>query len=567
MGFFDKVKNFVGGHGVTVHITELEGVAPESVTLHHARQVLTGKFEVHTTNEVTILNHGYRLTAIFKDEGISKSAIVAQGKNDREYVSANEVINDSFELSEIDFADAMRRLDVAPDAALNDPRVQIELSVWADVKGTPMDANTTASIPIVDVEPQVQAAPVGREWDWKTQIDEMMAALEESESTLVRVAEIGEPVSQAEIDAVHAEIGYELDSRFLDFFRAANGIRLIWVTSYFDPVDDPVAHYHSQVEFNSSGRINVPPLRELFQQPGYLFGPDYCKPKEYTEKCLGGWDTHALRTSLRNIDDFEQTDGDSSYNLLGLVESARYPDPPVIYTNDYAAALSDAPPMLARDYLAFVIATLGRPQERNQRLQSRGYSDNHELFVPQPGWLDALPDPATILAVMHDEVSLEENQAAMASIEQVATQSGVPVSETPYASYNEAPPGPPRVASEDPLEGMRVTGTRPEWADYLQGLEGQLTMPMYDESHYTTKELVADEAALRDLIGQPVKVASKYGTNVGCLIKVEDGGGTLFSAGDGYMGTSGFQIEGAEVGRAWYVSAATTRRLEAQQPV
>lgn len=553
MGFFDKVKNFVGGHGVTVQITELEGGAPENVNLYTSRNVLRGKFEVHTTKEVTILNHGFRLTAYFRDEGVSKSAIVAEGKNDGEYVSADEVTEDSFELTEIDLADAMRRLDVAADAAANDPRIELELMVWADVKGTPMDANAKQTVPVVDGEPEVQAAPLQRSWDWKERIDEMMAALEESESTLVRVAEIGEPVSQAEIDEVHAEIGYELDPRFLDFFRAANGIRLIWVTSYFDHVDDPVAHYHAQVEMNTCGRINVPPLRELFEQPGYLFGPDYCKPKEYSEPCLGGWDTHALRSALRNIDDFEQTDGDSSYNLPGLVASERYPDPPILHTNDYAAALSDAHPMLARDYLAFVIATLGRPQERYQRLQSLGYGGNHELFVPQPGWLDALPDPATILAVMHDEVSLEENRAATASLEQVATQTGIPVAQTAYASYNEAPPRPPRVASEDPLEGMRVADPAPEWSDYIEGMQDPLTMPLYDESHYTIKEPVTDPASLSALIGQPVKAITKYGTDVGCLIKVEDGTGTLFSAGDGFMGTSGFPIEGAEVGRAWYL--------------
>lgn len=556
MGFFDNVKNFVGGHGVTVKITDIEDSVPEDANLYFLSTELMGEFEVHITKQATILSHDFRLTAYFKDEGVSKSVIVADGKNKTEYETEDEVIVDSFILTGIDLADAMRRLELDADAAVNDPRISFELQVWADVKGTPIDASAKAPITVVDVEPVVEsapAAPVARAWDWKARIDEMMAALEASESTLVRVAEVGEPVSQSEIDEVHATLGYELDPRFLDFFRAANGIRLIWVTSYFDAVDDSISHYHSQVDMNTCGRINVPPLRELFEQPDYLYGWDMYEPKQYTERCLGGWDAFALRSALRNIDDFEHRVDDSSFNLLGLVASERYPDPPVIYTNDYVAALSDAYPMLARDYLAFVIATLGRPQERYQRLKSRGAGGNHELFIPQPGWLDALPTPAMILAVMHDEVSLEENNAATASLEAVATQDGVPVAETPYASYNEAPVGPPRVVSEDPLEGMRVADITPEWNDYLRGMEGQLTMPLYDESHYIIKTPLTDAASLRELIGQPVKVVSKYGTDIGCLIKVEDDGGTLFSAGDGYMGTSGFGIDGSEIGRAWYL--------------
>jgi hypothetical protein len=101
---------------------------------------------------------------------------------------------------------------------------------------------------------------------------------------------------------------------------------------------------------------------------------------------------------------------------------------------------------------------------------------------------------------------------------------------------------------------MRVADPDPDWANYLQGLDTQLIMPLYDESHYTIKEPVSNEAALAQLIGQPVKAKTQYGTEIGCLIKVENGAGTLFNAGQGYMGTSGFQIDGSEIGRAWYLS-------------
>ena len=83
-------------------------------------------------------------------------------------------------------------------------------------------------------------------WNWKERIDAMLAAIEASKSTTLRQCEVGAPATDAEIAEVHEAIGFELDSRFLDFFRAANGLRLIWVTEYFDKHDDPAAHFQSR---------------------------------------------------------------------------------------------------------------------------------------------------------------------------------------------------------------------------------------------------------------------------------------------------------------------------------
>ncbi len=394
-------------------------------------------------------------------------------------------------------------------------------------------------------------------WNWKERIDAMLAAIDASESTEFRQREVGAPATDAEIAEVHEAIGFELDPKFLGFFRAANGLRVIWVTSYFDKHEDPAAHFHSQTEMHVAGRINVPSLRELFiDGPGYLFGPDFCGPKEYSERCLGGWDQHALRTALRNIDDFDQRPNDSSYYLLGLVQSERYPDPPILMTNDYAAALSDNHPMLASDYLAFVIATMGRSHSRMERFKSRGAGGNHELFVAPEGWLDEAPTADKILGIVHDELPLAENQAINATLQHIATCPGVPVAETPYASYNEAPPAAPKTVSTDPNAGMRVATPEADWAEYLGDYKGDVTLPLYDETHYVIQEPVTDADALKALLGQPVKAESKFMNSVGCLVAVEpDGTGTLLNAGDGYFGTSSFSLDDASaVGRAWYVS-------------
>lgn len=198
---------------------------------------------------------------------------------------------------------------------------------------------------------------------------------------------------------------------------------------------------------------------------------------------------------------------------------------------------------------------MGRPHSRMDRMKSRGFGGNHDLFIPPDGWLDGAPSAAQILSIVHDEVSLEENEAINAALKQLATCAGQPVSESAYASYNQPPPGPPKQMSSDPTGGMRVVAAQPDWADYLGAFEGELTMPLYDETHYAIKEPVTNADTLKALLGQPVKAETQFGDSVGCLIAVEpDGTGTLFNAGDGYMGTSTFALSDAKsVGRAWYL--------------
>lgn len=152
-------------------------------------------------------------------------------------------------------------------------------------------------------------------------------------------------------------------------------------------------------------------------------------------ECLGGWDEHALRIALRDIDDYLQLPDDSSFFLPGLVASPRYPDPPLIMTSDYVACLDDRQPMLAREYLAMIVATLGQPGAR-ERMKNRGAGGNHELFVAPAGWLDDAPSAAQILATVHDQVSLEENQAIRAKLAAIVEGEGAPLSQTPYAHYN-----------------------------------------------------------------------------------------------------------------------------------
>ena len=82
MGFFDKIKNLVGGHGVSVFITEIEGKAPSETEFALLDSVLKGRIEVHATKEVEILSHGFKLIAILEDEGLYRTADIAEEINE-----------------------------------------------------------------------------------------------------------------------------------------------------------------------------------------------------------------------------------------------------------------------------------------------------------------------------------------------------------------------------------------------------------------------------------------------------------------------------------------------------
>lgn len=56
MGFFDKVKSFVGGHGVKVQHLEIERQEPNAVTLPIGDTVVKGKFVVTAEKPCTVLS-------------------------------------------------------------------------------------------------------------------------------------------------------------------------------------------------------------------------------------------------------------------------------------------------------------------------------------------------------------------------------------------------------------------------------------------------------------------------------------------------------------------------------
>lgn len=253
----------------------------------------------------------------------------------------------------------------------------------------------------------------------------LVSALTQNPAVALFDLRIGGPLDAAELAQVHERLGFTLDPRFLDYFRQCNGLRLRWIESLGERPSDPsdpsamaAAFFEHHSQGMNCGSINIPPLCELFPATmDYRFGrEDEPSSDASSVPILGGFDEGALRSCLRPLDDYLQSESDSSFYNIALVADPRFPDPVCILTSDYSAALSDSPPMRARAYLDFVVQTCGLPRARLSALRSRGSEGDYPLIeqVPPPA-----KDPEEFLHYLLDQLPLERSReiaAAFAAI-------------------------------------------------------------------------------------------------------------------------------------------------------
>lgn len=245
---------------------------------------------------------------------------------------------------------------------------------------------------------------------WRESIHTLVRALAENPSVALFDVRIGEPAGDTEIARVHARLGYELDARFLEYFRQCNGLRLRWIEPLGDPPEDLTgAFFESHRDGMSCGSINIPPLAELFPETmDYRYNRrDGFVPDERRVPILGGWCEGTLRDRLRPLDDYLQSAGDGSFYSVALVADARYPDPVCILTADYAAALADSSPMRARAYLDFVVASCGLTRARLLCMRPRGSAGDHPLVESAPRFA---ADPGELLRYLLDQLPLERSR-------------------------------------------------------------------------------------------------------------------------------------------------------------
>lgn len=164
--------------------------------------------------------------------------------------------------------------------------------------------------------------------------------------------ELGEPLSDAELDAVQSKIGFSLDPRFVALFRSVNGFRIVCGTR--------CAH--------------VQPLRELIGG-----APNPVLSTLYDSKILGGVSGSELQTRAHPLGTVTDLRADY-FQLIAVFANATHPDPVALLIDDYGAVAGDHRPVRARDLLWLLALRLDLSQIVSEGwFEGQGYGGNHPI--------------------------------------------------------------------------------------------------------------------------------------------------------------------------------------------
>lgn len=164
MGFFDKAKSFMGGHGAKVQLTRIERQPASEAQMPIGDTVIKGNLEVTTDKDCTVLAHKFQFLAEYKNaEGIelthelgadahvaSTDIIGGNLKWPYELAAGNTAEDGFLIIMNEDIPTQLRKLGF-PDAAgaVSSGEVKFKLRVIADVKGSPFDPKSEAYVRIV----------------------------------------------------------------------------------------------------------------------------------------------------------------------------------------------------------------------------------------------------------------------------------------------------------------------------------------------------------------------------------------------------------------------------------
>lgn len=149
MGFFEKAKNFMGGHGVKVNHIEIEKQDPLSVTLPQGDTVVKGKFEVTAEKECTVLSMKAAFCIEVKHpDGRVEEIVLGEDKFPAPHVSRSDDMQkypyqlaggqrvEDFFIISMDNGDIPSTLS---KRGLSVDRVRFYVKTMVDVKGSPFD--------------------------------------------------------------------------------------------------------------------------------------------------------------------------------------------------------------------------------------------------------------------------------------------------------------------------------------------------------------------------------------------------------------------------------------------
>lgn len=162
MGFFDKVKHFVGGHGVKAAITEIERQNPQEARFPVSDTVLKFRVEVEGEKEATVLAHVFSLYAERKGETNPRLIEVASERHDEKtdiygsrvkwpyQLKPGEAVEDGCCITDVNLTKALQEMGVTDvRAALNDSSYEFYVQFTADVQGSPIDAQAKQVIRVI----------------------------------------------------------------------------------------------------------------------------------------------------------------------------------------------------------------------------------------------------------------------------------------------------------------------------------------------------------------------------------------------------------------------------------
>lgn len=164
MGFFDKAKHFMGGHGVKVEIVKIEREAPGEARMPMTDTVVKGTARIVTEKDCNVLAHKFSFVAKYKNkEGVETETVLATDEHDEKTdiiggsikwpydLPANTPVEDPFlVILKEDIPTVLVRLGYSnPAAAVTSGYVTFWLRAVADVKGSPFDPKGEAQLTIV----------------------------------------------------------------------------------------------------------------------------------------------------------------------------------------------------------------------------------------------------------------------------------------------------------------------------------------------------------------------------------------------------------------------------------
>jgi hypothetical protein len=153
MGFFDKVKKFVGGKNTaTVTITSINGMAPTDAVIAISDGTVRGSMTVTAQQDCTMLAMKYDvLLRTQNEQGKWGDISVGSGKDVARPVqmTTGQVITQDWVIHGVDVETYLRNQSYDDmGAVVSHPKVKLVVLCTADVEGSPFDPNAEAEVRI-----------------------------------------------------------------------------------------------------------------------------------------------------------------------------------------------------------------------------------------------------------------------------------------------------------------------------------------------------------------------------------------------------------------------------------